>query len=494
MNNESSIASSSSRGKGQGMVLVMMPFLGASWKEWASVIKCFNSKYCCIGVDMPGFGDAAEVRDYTVSQMAAYLADFLAELQIGPFVLVGHSMSGKVAMIAARLNATNPKKFQGLQGLVLVASSPPQPEPMEDDKREQMLKDLGTPGRVVRHHAEKFIRDNIFAKVASATVAELVDEVLRMNPAAWTAWLQEGSKEDWSERVGTLNLPTLVVAGADDKDLGPKTQFELVLPHFRAAQLEVLKDCSHLIPVERPRELAELIMKFVVDIEGGSGTTPDSSDIGLTCTEYEKLVASERVSEPTREVLVDRGTEGSPKNRSSLFSELEVDCLKAVVMRVLPGGSVTFDPTARLLDQIDRGKGKGWRYAELPAALDMHKRALATLDNVALSACGVSFVALISEQQDELLADVQRGKVNSLGGKADVGVDLDLTSSQMKRWFEELRSELTSIYVSHPDTLARIGYSGIGDGADSKNMTGFVQLGLSKVEDWEPMPSGLKQL
>ena len=31
-----------------------------------------------------------------------------------------------------------------------------------------------------------------------------VDEVLKMNRAAWVAWLEHGSKEDWAERVGVL--------------------------------------------------------------------------------------------------------------------------------------------------------------------------------------------------------------------------------------------------------------------------------------------------
>ena len=58
-----------------------------------------------------------------------------------------------------------------------------------------------------------------------------------MNRAAWVAWLEHGSKEDWAERVGVLELPTVVVAGEKDRSLGPDQQRELTMPHFSQAEL-----------------------------------------------------------------------------------------------------------------------------------------------------------------------------------------------------------------------------------------------------------------
>ena len=59
-------------------------------------------------------------------------------------------------------------------------------------------------------------------------------------------------------------------------------------------------------------------------------------------------------------------------------------------------------------------------------------------------------------------------------------------AEQMRRWFEEVRADATKLYVAHPATLARMGYSGIADGADSEHQTGFVLIGEGEREPWEP--------
>ena len=83
-----------------------------------------------------------------------------------------------------------------------------------------------------------------------------------MNRAAWVAWLEHGSREDWSERVGILDLPTLIVAGEKDTSLGSEIQQRDVLPHFSNARLVTVPASGHLIPMEKPEELAAIVTAF----------------------------------------------------------------------------------------------------------------------------------------------------------------------------------------------------------------------------------------
>ena len=56
------------------------------------------------------------------------------------------------------------------------------------------------------------------------------------------------------------------------------------------------------------------------------------------------------------------------------------------------------------------------------------------------------------------------------------------------RWFEELRGDATTAYISHPATYARVGYSGIGVGGANTPQQGFVAISMGEVEPWEPKP------
>ncbi len=496
-----------SEGEGK-MTAVLMPFLGGSHREWRGVVRALSTTERCVGLDLPGFGESAEVAGYTVEQMAESVLETLgaegvtgAEAE-GSFVLVGHSMAGKVCAVLARWAADGDARLRGLRGLVLVCPSPPSPEPMEAKKRAQMLELLGgEPGtdergrRRDREAATRYIRENANADLPKATVARAAEEVLRMDRGAWRAWLEGGSKEDWSERVNVLSLPVLVVAGDKDEALGPNAQKSWTMPHFPHGRLATLHS-NHLVPMEKPKELARLIAEFVRGVEGegvrAAGVQRDGVEIPMDRA-YVDLILSDRVSEATRRALEPRAEADVVQPPRSL-TVLELVQLRAVTERVVPQrGVVQIDLAGRLDRQMAERAGDGWRYAELPPDAEACRAALRSLEWHARAEAGKGWLALTVEEQESMLGRAQAGKLGRrmrerLGAVMGAGPDGEpaLTAGQMRLWFEDLRAEATKVYVGHPATLDRMGYSGIADGAESRPGVGFVRIGIGEVEGWEP--------
>ena len=226
----------------------------------------------CIAADMPGFGEAASLTGFTVQEMVDRLAAFVEAKALSRFVLVGHSMTGKVALAFA---ASRPP---GLLGLVLVTPSPPGPEPIEDQARKEMLQSHGT-----RPGAEQLI-DKITAQPLPLHLYErAIEDNLLVPPDAWEAWLKRASYEDWSDRVGTLEYPVLIVTGQNDPALPAAIQRRLTMPHLANAKLVDLPNCGHLPPLEAPAALSRLLKEFVrvdihVDIKVSELTTPGRLD------------------------------------------------------------------------------------------------------------------------------------------------------------------------------------------------------------------------
>ncbi|MBL7406323.1 thioesterase, partial [Escherichia coli] len=79
---------------------------------------------------------------------------------------------------------------------------------------------------------EAFLRANVGDGLDPETEARAVADVLRAEPAAWKAWLEEGANEDWCRRIGILRTPALILAGSEDADLGPDAQRALTVPHL----------------------------------------------------------------------------------------------------------------------------------------------------------------------------------------------------------------------------------------------------------------------
>jgi len=92
----------------------------------------------CIAVDLPGFGRSAPLATYTLDTMADAVEALVCSLGLNEYLLAGHSMSGKIAAVIAA------RRPPALRGLVLVAPSPPTPEPMDEAKRNRALNSHGS--------------------------------------------------------------------------------------------------------------------------------------------------------------------------------------------------------------------------------------------------------------------------------------------------------------------------------------------------------------
>ena len=153
-----------------------------------------------------------------------------------------------------------------LVGLVLVAPSPPCPEPMTETKRGGMIASLGLMREGDLERARSYITKNEERDISGAVLERAASEVLRMNRTAWVAWLTHGSQEDWKHRVGLLRTPALLVAGEKDQSLGPKVQQEYTMPHLAQGRLFTVKGSSHLVPMEKAEEMAGLLREFVEEL------------------------------------------------------------------------------------------------------------------------------------------------------------------------------------------------------------------------------------
>ena len=84
-----------------------------------------------------------------------------------------------------------------------------------------------------------------------------------VNLEAWRTWVDHGSREDWQERIGSLPYPTLLICGADDRQVpDAEEQGRTTLAHFPRSAVLTLPGAGHLMPLQTPRALAEQMLAF----------------------------------------------------------------------------------------------------------------------------------------------------------------------------------------------------------------------------------------
>ncbi|KAL6807869.1 Alpha/Beta hydrolase protein [Trichoderma sp. SZMC 28013] len=173
-------------------------------------------------------------------------------------------MGGKVAAAIPGRRRLPPAV---LKALVLVAPAPPGPLSLPPDMKEQQIRAYDS-----TTNAEAVIRSVLTAPgspaLTDAVVRDLAGDMVRGNEFAKYAWPHYGSAEDIRPLFSLIEVPVLVVAGKSDVIESPgkmitEVQEDLNSRRSGQAKLVIIKDSGHLLPIEKPNEVASAIKEFV---------------------------------------------------------------------------------------------------------------------------------------------------------------------------------------------------------------------------------------
>lgn len=227
--------------------LVFLHYFSGSARAWDGVLDRLGGEYDSIAPDLRGFGSASAMPGpYTVEAYADDVSELVARLGFDHYVLVGHSMGGKIALALAA------RRPEGLEALVLLAPSPPTPEPISN--RAAMLAGYGD-----RAAALATVGQITARPLAPALRDQVVGDMLRTAEPAWTAWVQQGSREDISTKVGRLSVPALVLSGTDDVAIPTQVLTSEVMPRLSQGRLVTVAGAGHLLPLEAAADVANAI-------------------------------------------------------------------------------------------------------------------------------------------------------------------------------------------------------------------------------------------
>ena len=230
-------------------VLALHYWAGAG-REFDSLQPLLLPDTALLAPNLPGFGGqpAPAGFDYSVHAYADWVAAYLARHALTNFTLLGHSMGGKIAMALAA------QRPAGLRRLVLLSPSPPAGEPMSDDDRTAALARFGKAA-----DAEKTFDKITWLPLSAALRQAVVTDNLRCSQPAWNAWLTAGSREDISAQLSGLTVPCRLLVGEHDQAITPATQRAQTLPYLPPGTTCQVVGAGHLLPLEVPALVAELV-------------------------------------------------------------------------------------------------------------------------------------------------------------------------------------------------------------------------------------------
>ncbi|MCE9671607.1 alpha/beta hydrolase [Myxococcus stipitatus] len=266
------------RDQGQGPVIVLLHGSNASLHTWNGWVEALSPHYRVITADVPGQGATGPdpMHRYRFEDEVAWLDAFVRQLGLERFTLGGNSMGGGISW---RYTLLHPEKVERL--ILVSAYGLPR-----DEHLPIYLRFYAVPGlrRVVRWYAPRFmVRRAVEAtygdprRVTQAKV-DLYEDILLREGNREATWRRFAAHEDddMEQRLGEIQVPTLILWGSDDTWILPKyaEKFHSAIPDTR---LVIFDGLGHVLMEEDPAKTVAVVQEFLRDTEPAHAGRPTTA-------------------------------------------------------------------------------------------------------------------------------------------------------------------------------------------------------------------------
>lgn len=231
--------------------LLFLHGLGGGHHAWDAQLLHFPKLgYAAHAWDQPGYGHSAIVEPYDLEQVAAALARLIESLGGEPVVLVGHSMGG---LIAQEAYFRYPHLVKALALCFTSAAFVGGSE-----------------------FARQFVAERIGPLDAGESMAQIAARLMplqhareimaKIPPETYRKAVHLLTTFDRRADLPKIAVPTLLVAGSDDKTAPPAIMASMQRK-IPGSELVVLEGCGHLGPMDQPAEFNAALERFLRKME-----------------------------------------------------------------------------------------------------------------------------------------------------------------------------------------------------------------------------------
>jgi 3-oxoadipate enol-lactonase len=247
--------------RGRGEPLLLVHGLGSSSRDWAAQVDHFADHYRVLRIDLRGHGHSERGNGpYSIAQFARDVAVFLRKQDAVPAHVIGLSMGG---MVALELAVGAP---QLLRSLVIVNSVA--------DMRLHTWHDVWfylsrrvTVQLLGMRHVGQLLAGKLFVKPSQEDLRQKFIRRWAQNDKQAYLWSVDAIMR-WSvaDRLEDIDVPTLLVSS--DEDYTPVSAKERIAAQMPKADLAVVDDVRHALPVEKPAAFNAIVDDFLTRVRG----------------------------------------------------------------------------------------------------------------------------------------------------------------------------------------------------------------------------------
>jgi len=253
---------------GQGYPLIFIHGWTNNWMGFIPLGKYLMKYFRVILIDLPGYGDSGRLKNYSLDIMCHYLHGFINKLGLKQFSLVGHSIGTFVVSAYYRLYPQDAEKLVLIGPVIrkkrrffffinklffeLIKKS---------DKLKMLLKsliDCKAWAYLIAKHINMYRFDQKLIDYYGMVGKK------KMSKEVYAELGAEVSGIDIEDQVRNISAPVLMLFGKYDK-ITCMEEVESCMDYSGNINFAVIDKAGHIVTVEKPKETAEAIKKFILN-------------------------------------------------------------------------------------------------------------------------------------------------------------------------------------------------------------------------------------
>lgn len=254
------------RREGSGPAVVLLHGVGGNHMVWNDVVPGLAKEFHVLAPDLRGHGRTRAPADsqFTFAELKGDLLRLLDDQGVPSAHLVG--LSGG-ALLALRTVLDQPERTRSLT-MVSGAAYTDSHTRAVAERWSETYATQGPDRFALRLLKDLYYPDWIEANLDFADTVR--EQVKHQDFTAPVRWAKAMATFDERSRIAGVSRPTLIVQAMDDQVVDA-SHGRILRQSIPGAQIRILAETGHNIPVERPKELTDAIVSFVRTVESSRG-------------------------------------------------------------------------------------------------------------------------------------------------------------------------------------------------------------------------------
>ena len=257
------------RVEGRGPAVLLLHGVGGNHTVWNDMILGLAKEFLVLAPDLRGHGRtrAPDESRFTFAEMMGDILRLLDDRGVASAHLVGLSAG---ALLALRTALDHPDRVRSLTMVGGAAYTDSHTRAVAE-RWEETYSQEGTDRFALRLLKDLYYPDWVEANLDFADAVR--EQVKHEDFAPAARWARAMGSFDERSRIASVARPTLIVQALNDAVV-EASHARILRQSIPGAQVRLLAETGHMVPVERPQELLEAIAAFVRSVESSKGSAP----------------------------------------------------------------------------------------------------------------------------------------------------------------------------------------------------------------------------